>query len=400
MKKLTQGAFQKCILAIILNFIETVMEFIEKKQKEKLLFTPGPLTTSLSVKEKMLRDLGSRDFEFIRIVKEIRNRLLELGNVKKGNYEAVIMQGSGTFGLESVISSCFPESGKLLIIINGAYGKRINQIAKKLKIDTIVLEYAENEIPVADDVKNILHSDQSIKMVELVHCETTTGIMNPVKEIGEVVNKAGCKYFVDAMSSFGAVPINLEEYKIDYLVSSSNKCIEGVPGFSFILAKKNSLIESKNFSRSVSLDLYEQWLSLEKNGQFRFTPPTHSLLAFYQALEELKNEGGVEARSARYKKNYQTLINGMRKLGFNEYLEPGKQGYIITSFLYPDNANFSFEKLYQLLNKKNFVIYPGKLSKVNCFRIGNIGKITTDDVNNLLYAIEEVLEKMNVKLTK
>ena len=367
--------------------------------KDKILFTPGPLTTSRKVKQAMVRDLGSRDFEFVELVKDIRRRLVELGGDHKRDYEAIIMQGSGTFGLEAVVSSTIPLEGKLLIIINGAYGRRITQIADVLNIDTIPLTFPENKKLDLGKIEATLKTDDSITNVALVHCETTTGLINPIKEIGEMTKQAGKIYFVDAMSSFGAVPLNLGECGIDYLVSSANKCIEGVPGFSFILSKRDTLIETKGYARSLSFDLLAQWEGLDANGQFRFTPPIHSLIAFHQALLELEQEGGVEGRGARYQANYQTLINGMRAMGFQEYLESNDQGYIITSFRYPKHPNFGFDEFYQHLNERNYVIYPGKVSDEDCFRIGSIGRIFPSDVQDLLAAIHSTLEVMDIKLT-
>jgi 2-aminoethylphosphonate-pyruvate transaminase len=366
--------------------------------KDKVLFTPGPLTTSRTVKQAMLRDLGSRDCEFIGLVREIRDELVRLGQGDTKKYTTVLVQGSGTFGLEAVVSSTVPPEGKLLVIINGAYGKRLAKIASALKIDTITLEYPENTTPNLREIEDAINADGKIACVSVVHCETTTGIINPIEEIGELVTKSGVKYFVDAMSSFGAVPIDLAGCHIDYLVSSANKCIEGVPGFSFVLCKLSSLKETAGFARSVSLDLLDQYQGFEKNGQFRFTPPTHALVAFRQALAELEFEGGVRSRAERYRKNYETLVAGMQEMGFREYLKPEDQGYIITSFLYPDDPNFSFEKFYDALNEKGYVIYPGKVSDANCFRIGNIGRIFEADVNALLAAIEETTTKMGVKL--
>ena len=366
--------------------------------KDKILFTPGPLTTSRTIKQAMLRDLGSRDIEFIRLVKDIRHKLVELGHVSPHEYTAVLMQGSGTFGLEAVVSSTVPPDGKLLVIINGAYGKRLAKIASVLRIETVTLEYPENTTPDPGEIENAIKTDSKITNVSVVHCETTTGIINPIRQIGEIVAKSGGKYFVDAMSSFGAVPIDLAECNIDYLVSSANKCIEGVPGFSFVLCKLSSLKETAGCARSLSFDLLGQYQGFEKNGQFRFTPPTHALAAFRQALAELEAEGGVPGRAARYGKNYDTLIAGMRQLGFKEYLRSEDQGYIITSFLYPDDPNFSFEKFYESLNQKDYVIYPGKVSDANCFRIGNIGRIFEADVKALLAAIAETITEMGVKL--
>ena len=367
--------------------------------KDKILFTPGPLTTSRTVKQALLRDLGSRDFEFIGIIKDIRSKLVELGEAADDEYTAVLMQGSGTFGLEAVVGSTTPPDGKFLVIINGAYGKRIATMSEMLGISTERLEFPENQKPDPAKIEAVLKADPGITNVSLTHCETTTGIMNPVEEIGAVVYAAGAKFFVDAMSSFGAVPINLPECNVDYLVSSANKCIEGVPGFSFIIAKISSLRETKGYARSLSLDILAQYEGFEKNGQFRFTPPTHSLIAFHQALVELEAEGGVAGREARYRANYETLVAGMREMGFKEYLPPEDQGVIITSFLHPDDPNFSFERFYEALNARDFVIYPGKVSDAGCFRIGSIGRIFQPDVRALLAAIREVTAEMGVTLT-
>jgi len=366
--------------------------------KDKALFTPGPLTTSRTVKQAMLRDLGSRDFEFIELVKDVRRRLTVLGGVDESEYTAVLMQGSGTFGVESVIGSVIPPDGKLLVIVNGAYGRRMVKIASVLKIACELLEFPEDCIPEIVDIEARLEHDASITHVAVVHCETTTGIFNPVKEIGAVVKNHGRQYFVDAMSSFGAMPLNLAESGIDYLVSSANKCIEGVPGFSFAIARKASLLATRGYARSLSLDLLAQWEDLEKSGQFRFTPPTHALLAFHQALIELEDEGGVEGRATRYQANYETILTGMVRLGFDAYLKPQNRGYIITSFLYPTHFKFDFHTFYELLNEKGFVIYPGKLSTVDCFRIGHVGRIDPNDSHGLLAAVAATLDEMGVTI--
>ncbi len=366
---------------------------------DKLLFTPGPLTTSNSVKECMLNDLGSRDFKFIQAVKDVRSNLLRLAGVsQEEGYEAILMQGAGTFGLEAVTSCVLPEDGHLLLLINGAYGHRMKKIASVHNINTTELIYKENESPNPRDLDVILRANPDITHVTMVHCETTTGIFNDLESIGQVVKKHDKEFIVDAMSSFGAVPVDFKKAGIDYLISSSNKCIEGVPGFSFIIAKKESLLKTEGQSRTLSLDIYDQWKGLEQTGQFRFTPPTHTILAFNQAIKELFDEGGVVARASRYKKNNELLVQGMRNLGFKEYLSPDKQGYIITSFLYPEDTNFDFNIFYEMLNGKNLVIYPGKLTQADCFRIGNIGKIYPEDVERLVNTIAEVLKDMNVKI--
>jgi len=365
--------------------------------EDKPLFTPGPLTTSLSVKQAMLRDLGSRDVEFIGAVRELREELLRVAGVsQQAGYEAILMQGSGTFSVEAVIASAMPPEGKLLAVVNGSYGDRIVKIAQVYGIETVVQKYRENELPCVEAVDKALAEDPEIKMVVVVHCETTSGIINPIEAIGEVVSQHRRCYFVDSMSAFGAVFFDFEAAKIDFLVSSANKCIEGVPGFGFCICRREALTETRGWSRTLSLDLLAQWEGLEKNGQFRFTPPTHTILAFRQALRELDQEGGVSGRSARYEENYRTLLAGMRSLGFIEYVDPALQGYIITSFRYPEDPNFQFEKFYDLLNEAGFVIYPGKVSDADCFRIGNIGRIDKSDVEALLGAIKGTLAKMEV----
>jgi|ERR1035437_97912 2-aminoethylphosphonate-pyruvate transaminase len=365
--------------------------------KDKLLFTPGPFTTSRTVKQAMLRDLGSRDFEFIGIIRDIRSRLLALGGVTDEEYACIPMQGSGTYSVEAVISTAVPANGKVLVIVNGAYGRRIAQIATALKIPVETLVYPENVKPHPEkEVAAKLKEDPSITHVAIIHCETTTGMINPVKEVGKVVKEFGRTYFVDAMSSFGAIPLDLKEANIDYMVSSANKCIEGVPGFGFVIARRAALQASAGSARSVSLDILAQLKGLEKDGQFRFTPPTHVLVAFHQALLELEKEGGVEARGARYRANYETLIQAMRSMGFVEYLKPEDQSCIITSFRYPKHPNYQFEEFYRRLNEKGYVIYPGKVSDEDCFRIGTIGRIYPNDLQDLTGAIARVMVEMNI----
>ena len=371
---------------------------MEAIYKDKLLFSPGPLTTSATVKGAMLRDLGSLDSEFLTIVRNIRMRLLDLGPYPREDFECILMQGSGTFVVESVISSAIPYDGKLLVLVNGAYGRRIAQIARVHGIALEVFEVAENKKFTAVLVDEYLASTSGITHVAVVHCETTSGMLNQVEEIGHVVYAAGASYFVDAMSSFGAVPIDMVGSHIDFLVSSANKCIEGVPGFGFVLANRRALTSAKGNARTLSLDLYDQWASMEANGHFRFTPPIHTILAFEQALNELDEEGGVSARGERYRQNHVVLCRGMKALGFEIYLADADQSFIITSFRYPSNPAFQFADFYERLWTLGFAIYPGKLSYESCFRIGTIGRISPSDIEALLSAISRVLHEMGVCL--
>ena len=367
--------------------------------RDKLLFTPGPLTTSLAVKQAMLRDAGSWHYEFNAIVKSVRERLLALAGFTPGSgWEAILLQGSGTFGVEAVLATVIPPNGKLLVLVNGAYGERIVQMAQYLKIAHTVLRTPEDTPPEFPAVERALASDSLISHVVCVHCETTTGILNPIADVGSIVKKRNRVYIVDAMSSFAAVPIDFPGAGIDYLISSANKCVEGVPGFSFVFCRRADLVATEGSARSLSLDLLAQLKGFDKNGQFRYTPPTHVILAFDQALKELEQEGGVIARAARYRRNNQVLIEGMTRLGFRLFLDPKVQSYIITGFHYPADPKFSFELFYRCLSDKGFIIYPGKLTQVNTFRIGTIGRLFEGDIRGLLAAIKETLDEMGVKI--
>jgi 2-aminoethylphosphonate-pyruvate transaminase len=364
---------------------------------DKLLFTPGPATTSASVKQAMLHDAGSWHFEFNAVVAEIRTRLLALGSVSKdGGYECVLMQGSGSFAVESAITSTVPRDGTLLVAANGAYGKRIARIAEVAGIDTHTIAFAEDMPVDPSGVDETIGRHPGITHVAAVHCETTTGILNPVEEIGHAVKDAGKTYIVDAMSSFGAIPIDASDIGIDFLISSANKCIEGVPGFGFVIARRDALEASEGRARSYTLDLVDQWRGFERTGQFRFTPPTHVILAFAQALDELDREGGVEGRGRRYARNHAVLVEGMRAMGLRPLLDPAVQSCIITSFYYPEHPDFDFDVFYRGLSDRGMIIYPGKLTDVSCFRIGTIGRIFEDDVRALLDAIRDVLREMGV----
>ena len=367
--------------------------------RDKVLFTPGPLTTSLTVKQAMLRDAGSWHFEFNAKVKEIRQRILKLAGVtQEKGYECILLQGSGTFGVESVFSTSVPEGGKVLVLSNGAYGERMVAMLKCLRIENTVYRTGENEPPDPAYVASLLEKDTDITHVAVVHCETTTGIVNPIASIGKTVKAAQRHYIVDAMSSLGGMPIDFEDACIDFLVSSANKCIEGVPGFSFVIAKRDPLFANESTTRSLSLDLAAQLRGFEKNGQFRYSPPTHSLLAFEQALNELDTEGGVEGRAARYKRNHEVLMSGMASLGFKSYLDAKIQSYLITSFHFPEDSKFTFDVFYRKLSDRGMIIYPGKISQVDLFRIGSIGRIFESDVLALVASIKGALEDMNVSM--
>lgn len=364
--------------------------------KSPLLLTPGPLTTSRSVKEAMLTDWGSRDKLFIEMNARIRSRLLNIANAKKG-YVCVPVQGSGTFAVEAALGTLLAKSGEVLIIINGAYGRRMARICEYLGIAFETYETAEDTPPEPDQIARIIEGNHRITHVACVHCETTSGILNPIADIAYLVAERKRALIIDAMSTFGALSLDVQDVPCDAIVASSNKCLEGTPGMGFAIIRESTLEGCEGNARSLSLDLYDQWLAMEGNGQWRFTPPTHVIAALDQALEEHEQEGGVDGRGARYKTNCRTLIDGMRKLGFQTYLPDDVQAPIIVTFLTPGDANFDFGRFYDGLHEKGFAIYPGKLTKVDSFRMGCIGRLDEADMERAVKAVEEVLRDLGVK---
>ncbi|MCU0597172.1 MAG: 2-aminoethylphosphonate--pyruvate transaminase [Desulfobacterota bacterium] len=354
-----------------------------------LLLTPGPLSTTKTVKTVMLRDWCTWDDDYNSIVQDIRRRLVRLATPEEG-YTSVLMQGSGTFGVESVISSVLPEKGKLLALANGAYGQRIAQIAGRHKIDCALLDSGELHQLDTHKLVEMLEADPAITHVAAVHCETTTGMLNPIEAIGKIVKSFRKVYIVDAMSSFGGIPMDMDRLGAGFLISSANKCIQGVPGFSFIVANEEELRKTKGRARTLSLDLYDQWDVMEKHsGKWRYTSPTHVVRAFSQALKELDEEGGVEKRHLRYLENHRLLVRGMQQLEFHCLLPEPLQSPIITSFISPTQKAYDFKTFYGELKRKGFVIYPGKVTSADTFRIANIGDVFPKDVERLIRAVEE-----------
>ena len=356
-----------------------------------LLLTPGPLTTSRSVKAVMLRDFCTWDDDYNSLVSDIRRRLVQLAAQSPADFTAILMQGSGTFSVEATLGSVVPADGRVLVVNNGAYGERMAKICRRLKIDCVEIHQAEEEPADVGRIEHHLTHDR-ITHAALVHCETTTGILNPVAEVGQLAKRFGVTYIVDAMSSLGGIPLTMESLNADYLISSSNKCIQGVPGFGFVIARRCEFAATEGRARSLSLDLFDQWREMEtKHGKWRYTSPTHVVRAFAQALDELDQEGGVAARHQRYTQNQRTLARGLGELGFQPLVAEEFQSPIITAFLFPDDERFNFPDLYQSLKKRRFVIYPGKVSRAETFRVGTIGHVFPSDIRELVAAFGETL---------
>ena len=356
-----------------------------------LLLTPGPLSTTATVRAAMLQDSCTWDADYnLGVVEPIRRELVRLatGPEYESDYSAVLLQGSGSYVVESVLGSAIGADECLLIINNGAYGARMGEMARCLGLRHHELDCGETTRPEPAAIEAMLARHPEITHLAMVHCETTTGMLNPLEEVAELCQRRGIRLIVDAMSSFGGIPIDMGRLGIEFLISSANKCIQGVPGFGFVIARRAALTACAGRARSVSLDLHAQWQTMEQQGgKWRFTSPTHTVLAFAQALRELDEEGGIAARHQRYSENQRILVAGMAELGFAPLLPEQWQSPIITAFYSPAHPDYRFADFYQRLKGQGFVIYPGKVSQADCFRIGNIGDVTPARVRALLAAM-------------
>jgi 2-aminoethylphosphonate-pyruvate transaminase len=361
--------------------------------KEPILLTPGPLTTSTATKRALARDWGSRDTDFIEINRRVRDMLLEIVHLKE-SHVCVPLQGSGTFAVEAMLGTLVPRDGHVLVPLNGAYCKRIARICTIIGRRTTTLDFAENEPVRPGDIDAALKGDPSITHVALVHCETSTGVLNPLKEISEIVNWQKRSLLVDAMSSFAALDIRIS---CDALVAASGKCLEGPPGMGFALIRRTALEKCAGNAHSLVLDLHDQWVNMEKTAQWRFTPPTVVVAALHAALEQFVAEGGQPARGARYRRNCEVLIEGMTRLGFRLFLEPRHQAPVIVTFHAPGDPNYDFQKFYDRVREKGFVLYPGKLTQVDTLRVGCIGAIDEQVMRAAVRAIADALTEQGIR---
>jgi 2-aminoethylphosphonate-pyruvate transaminase len=362
---------------------------------DPLLLTPGPLTTSMAVKQAMVHDWGSRDQGFIAINKMVLEKIVELAG-GEGTHVTVPVQGSGTFAVEAMITSFVPKMGKLLVLINGAYGHRAKKIAEIAGRDVASYETPEDTPPDLTKLDRLLTDDKAITHVFAVHCETTSGVLNPIAETAALVAKHGRRLLVDSMSAFGAIELDARKVPYDAMASSSNKCLEGVPGLGFVVCRKSALAECKGNATTLVLDLFEQAEGFAKTGQYRFTPPIHVIVALGKAIEEHAAEGGVAGRGKRYRENAKVLIDGMRAMGFRTLLPDALQAPIIVTFHMPTDPKFVFQRFYDGLKDRGYVIYPGKLTVADSFRIGCIGRLYPKDMKGALAAVRDVLDEMRV----
>ncbi|MCC0068839.1 MAG: 2-aminoethylphosphonate--pyruvate transaminase [Rhodobacteraceae bacterium] len=363
---------------------------------EPYLLTPGPLTTAFEVKEAMLRDWGSWDADFRAMTKSLRDQIVALAGDRKGDFTCVPMQGSGSFCVEAMLGTFVPKGGKVLVLANGAYGLRAAETMRYLGRAHTLIDKGDYMPPRGDEVAAALDADPAISHVIAIHCETSSGILNPVAEISEAVYSRGRKLLIDSMSAFGALPLDVTDIRYEAMVSSANKCIEGVPGFGFVVARRSELEACKGNSHSLALDLHAQWAYMEKTGQWRYTPPTHVVAAFLEALRLHAAEGGVAGRGARYARNRDVMVAGMRGLGFETLLKDRWLSPIIVTFFCPADPKFVFADFYERMKAKGFIIYPGKLTVVDSFRIGCIGRMDDHVMRKVVAAAGEALVEMGV----
>ncbi|XVJ47020.1 2-aminoethylphosphonate--pyruvate transaminase [Pseudomonas sp. UBT] len=363
-----------------------------------ILLTPGPLTTSARTRQAMMVDWGSWDERFNQLTASVCEQLLAILNASH-SHDCVPLQGSGTFAIEAAIGTLVPRDGKVLVLINGAYGKRLARICEVLGRDFSTFETAEDEPTTAADVDRLLQADPAISHVALIHCETSTGILNPLPQIADVVKNHGRRLIIDAMSSFGALPIDAREVRFDALIAASGKCLEGVPGMGFVFADKQALAAAQGNCHSLAMDLFDQHSYMAKTGQWRFTPPTHVVAALHEALLQYVEEGGLPARHQRYARNCQALLDGMAELGLRSFLPTAIQAPIIVTFHAPQDPRYQFKAFYERVKAKGFILYPGKLTEVDTFRVGCIGHVDTAEMRAAVAAIAQALHAMHINLS-
>jgi len=364
--------------------------------RDPILLTPGPLTTSLATKAAMLRDWGSWDSKFNAVTARVRAKLNTVIH-GEASHACVPMQGSGTFAVEAAMNTLVPRDGHVLVLVNGAYGKRMAKLTQMMGRKTSTFETADDVPTTAADVDRLLTKDPSITHVGLIHCETSTGIENPLAAIADAIARHGKGLIVDAMSSFGALPIDARSIRFDALVAASGKCIEGPPGMGFVFVRREVLEHCAGRSSSLALDLHDQWVYMEKTTQWRFTPPTHIVVALDAALDQFVAEGGQPARLARYTANYDALVGGMRELGFRPFLPAAIQAPIIVTFHAPADPKYAFKEFYERVREKGFLLYPGKLTEVETFRVGCIGAIGSREMRHAVNAVRDTLAEMGIR---
>jgi 2-aminoethylphosphonate aminotransferase len=367
--------------------------------KKNVLLNPGPATTTDTVKyAQVVPDICPREFEFGKVMESVSKDLVSIAGGDEGAFIAVLLAGSGTAAMDATINSVIPPNGKLLVINNGAYGKRMVQIARAYAIEVVELKYDSACVPSLADIDRVLATENNVAAVSMIHHETTTGILNPVKEIGAIVKKHEKVFIVDTISSFAGVPLDIEDFKIDFMMSTSNKCIQGMAGVAFVICRRSELEKIKDYPRrSYYLSLYDQYDYFKEKYQMRFTPPVQTIYALRKAINEFLEEG-YENRVKRYTENWQLLREGVRDIGYEILTKPEDESHLLITLIYPSDENFDFDILHDKLYEAGFTIYPGKIGRKKTFRLANMGAIDKHDIQAFLDKLREVLSEMNVQI--
>ncbi len=362
---------------------------------DRILLTPGPLTTSLQTKLAMMRDWGSWDFEFNDVTARVRKSLLKIVH-GEDSHVVVPLQGSGTFSIEAAVATLVPANGHVLVLDNGAYCKRAAKLTSLMGRRCTLMPFADDETVSPRALREKLVADTSITHVVLIHCETGAGVLNPLQAVADICAEFNKGLIVDAMSSFAAIEIDARKTRFDAMIAASGKCLEGVPGMGFVFIRKAVLDACAGQSQSLAMDLHDQYIYMEKTGQWRFTPPTHVVVALAEAISQFEAEGGQPARLARYTNNYETLVRGMTALGFKPFLDPKIQAPIIVTFHAPAHPNYEFKRFYDAAKARGFILYPGKLTQVETFRVGCIGAITSIEIEQAVHAVSLALQDLGI----
>jgi 2-aminoethylphosphonate-pyruvate transaminase len=368
---------------------------MSERRHDLYLLTPGPLTVSMEVKQEMLADRSPNAELHSGLTRKVLDYLLTLAN-GHGTHVAVPVQGSATYGIEAALHTLLPKDARLLVINNGFYGLRLREVAEGIGKDVVVLELPMIPPPDEATIAAALAADPKITHAIVCHVDTGTGVLNDLAPIAAACKARGVKLMVDAVAAFGGFPIDVKALDIEAVMISPNKCLESVPGVGLVIARKSTIVASAKRSPSVVLDLHAQWAFFEEKGWWRTTPPTHVIGALAKAIERHEKEGGVLARQARYRRNWRRLVDTLRQRGFRTLLPDDYAAPIIATFHDPVDPNYAFPKFYAAMEKRGIVIFPGRLTAANTFRIGTMGDLDDRDMSFILSQIEEALTEIGV----
>ena len=366
-----------------------------KEVTRKILLNPGPATTTDSVKNAMVvEDICPREKDFGQLLDRIKDDLVRVVH-GENDYLATLFTASGTGGLEAAITSAVPKGKKLLVVDNGAYGARMANIAKTFGIEVVHYKLEYGDYPDLAAIDDLLRKNPETSHLALVHHETTTGMLNPVQEICDLSRRYNVEVIVDCMSSYAGIPIDIKKWDTGFLISSSNKCIQGMPGLVFVIFKKSLLPAIQNQKRSFYFDLYSQYTGFQKTGQMQYTPPVQVAYALRQAIDEYFAEGEMN-RWKRYRESWETLCSGLKQLGFQFLLPRQYESQILLAIIEPNHPAYNFDSMHDYLYQRGFTVYPGKGAKEATFRLSILGDLSKTDIEAFLKELKGYLLQARV----